>query len=191
MLTELVSIGLLHYKYYTCSVQKNMSLKLVLTNTPTYDIIRYNKYYSNYYICRGAFMGNTQNSSNRLEDQAFMSLSIFQIKEEADKVISDRKKNTLQIEWDSGDYTINIEIKKSIQLNDKIDSKKMSKEETEVVKRLAEGQKQVQVAKEMGISQAKVSGIKNKYAALLTTLMASALPIVGGIIGAINKGGDK
>ena len=170
MLTELVSIGLLHYKYYTCSVQKNMSLKLVVTNSPTYDIIRYNKYYSNYYICRGAFMGNTQNSSNRLEDQAFMSLSIFQIKEEADKVISDRKKNTLQIEWDS---------------------KKMSKEETEVVKRLAEGQKQVQVAKEMGISQAKVSGIKNKYAALLTTLMASALPIVGGIIGAINKGGDK
>ena len=67
----------------------------------------------------------------------------------------------------------------------------MSEEETEVVKRLANGQKQVQVAKEMGISQAKVSGIKSKHTALLTALMASAVPLVGGILGAMNKGGDK
>ena len=44
-------------------------------------------------------MENTTNKSNRLEDQTFMSLSLLQIKEEADKVISDRKKNTMQIQW--------------------------------------------------------------------------------------------
>ena len=116
------------------------------------------------------------NNKKRVEDQDFMKMSLMDIKDEADKVISDRKKQTLSIEWLSDEFSITVEIKRNpLSSGDVVDSVKMSEEEKEVVRRLAEGQKQVDVANEMKISQAKVSVIKNKNARILSSIIAGSL----------------
>lgn len=140
------------------------------------------------------------NNKKRLEDQDFMKMSLTDIKDEADTVIADRKKETLSMDWQSGEYTITVEIKKSISSHDSVDLeqlseeqekelvtnlpkeegedfKRLSKEEKAVVIRLAGNQKQIEVANDLKISQAKVSVIKKKNDAVLRAIIASAVPL--------------
>lgn len=130
------------------------------------------------------------NSKKRLEDQDFMNMSLATIKDKADTVTENRKKQTVSIEWQLEEYSITVEIKRNVlSNNDVVDLKQLSdkdkealdqlpSEEKEVVKMLANGQKQVIVAEKMNISQAKVSGIKNKNAGIIR-----ALAVLGGALG--------
>ena len=130
------------------------------------------------------------NSKKSLEDQDFMNMSLATIKDKADTVTENRKKQTVSIEWQLEEYSITVEIKRNaLSNNDVVDLKQLSdkdkealdqlsSEEKEVVKMLANGQKQVKVAEKMNISQAKVSGIKNKNAGIIR-----ALALLGGALG--------
>lgn len=110
-----------------------------------------------------------------IEKSDIMNLKLSDIYDNADSVSSDRKKHTLLIKYIDDDFAINIEIKKADSIND-VETlwNEMSDIEQEVWGRIDKGQRQVEIANELDISQATVSGIKTKYPSLLELVSKSA-----------------
>lgn len=111
----------------------------------------------------------------KVENSEIMQMKISEIYDSADYVLSDRKNQVLTIKCFKDGFSISIEIKQN-QLVDDLDSmlNEMSETEKKVIQRISEGEKQVQIAKNLGISQATVSGIKAKYPSLLELIGKSA-----------------
>ena len=110
-----------------------------------------------------------------IERSEIMQLKLADIYDNADNVSSDRKKQTLSIKCISEGYAITIDIKKVDPDGDKeLQIDDISELEKKVLEKISEGEKQVQIAKDLGISQATVSGIKAKYPSLLELIGKSA-----------------
>ena len=99
--------------------------------------------------------------NNTIENSEIMQMKLADIFKNADTVTSNRRDQTLFIDYFNDGYSVSIKVKKVREP----ETSDISDEEKEVIQRLAEGQRQIDVAEKMKISQAKVSAIKKKNSA--------------------------
>ena len=114
--------------------------------------------------------------NNTIENSEIMQMKLADIFKNADTVTSNRRDQTLFIDYFNDGYSVSIKVKKVREP----ETSDISDEEKEVIQRLAEGQRQIDVAEKMKISQAKVSAIKKRNSALLLTLMTTASTLAAG-----------
>lgn len=92
--------------------------------------------------------------------EGVMDKTIKEAVDGAETVTNDRRSNTLSVEY----YANGCKISVQIQTVDEIKDLETREDiEREVMERLQKGQKQMDVARQLGISQGRVSGIKKSY----------------------------
>ncbi len=117
-----------------------------------------------------------EKNANNIKDlfDIILDMTLREIQENAAVNTTDRRKNMQFFEWENEEVLVRVEIVQRSPDNpvDLIEQITDPKEKA-VVQRLANGDRQMDIANDMNISQTTVSIIKKKHSALIATLIAA------------------